>query len=204
MALSGKVGAVFVQTADAPVSFSEEATTGSLDRKRYTISDAAKRYWDKDTPVTVEVNSVVVSAGFTLEHCGGMVVFEAPLEPEDEVTVSGKYLMVEQHGGFFNWSAELELETSDITTFQSAGWKENLPTVKGFTASAEDYWGDEEFFAGLGKEVVIALYTDATASKLRYEGFGIINSDSIETAVDDIVNETIEIQGTGPLYYREG
>jgi len=59
----------------------------------------------------------VVSAGFTLEHCGGVVVFEAPLEPEDEVTVSGKYLMVEQHGGFFKWPAELELETSGITTF---------------------------------------------------------------------------------------
>lgn len=204
MSLSGKVGAVFVQTADAPVSFSEEVTTGSLDCKRYTISDAAKRYWDKETPVTVKVNTVVVSIGFTLEYCGGVVVFEAPLEPEDVVTVSGKYLTVAQHGGFFNWSADLELETSDITTFQSAGWKENLPTVKGFTASAESYWGDEEFFAGMGKEVVIALYTDATASKLRYEGFGIISSDSIETAVDDIVNETIEIQGTGPLYYREG
>lgn len=126
------------------------------------------------------------------------------VELDDEVTVSGKYLTVVQHGGFFNWSADLELETSDITTFQNAGWKENLPTVKGFTASAESYWGDEEFYAGLGKEVVIALYTDATASKQRYEGFGIISSDSLETAVDDIVNETIEIQGTGPLYYREG
>jgi len=44
MALSGKAGAVFVQTADAPVLFSEEAASGSLDRKRYTISDEAKRY----------------------------------------------------------------------------------------------------------------------------------------------------------------
>ncbi len=44
------------------------------------------------------------------------------------------------------------------------------------------------------------MYTAATASKRRYEGFGIISSDSIETAVDDIVNEAIEIQGTGPPY----
>ena len=48
------------------------------------------------------------------------------------------------------------------------------------------------------------MYTDARASKQRYEGSSIINSDSIETAVDDIVNETIELQCTGPLYYREG
>lgn len=67
----------------------------------------------------------------------------------------------------------------------------------------ESYWGDEEFFTGLGKEVVIALYADATASKQRYEGFGIISSDGIETAVVGIVNETIELQGIGQLYYRE-
>lgn len=94
-----------------------------------------------------------------------------------------------------------DFHASDITTFQSADWKENLPTVQGFTASAESNCGDEEFFAWLGsKDVVIAMYTDATASKRRYEGFGIISSDSIETAVDDIVNEAIEIQGTGPPY----
>ena len=204
MALSGKVGAVFVQTADAPVSFSEEATNGNLDRRRFTVADPNIRYWDKASPVTVKLNNISVTTGFSLEHCGGVVVFELPLELDDVVTVSGKHFTVAQHGGFFNWSADLELDTSEVTTFQSGGWKESQPTVKGFSASAESYWGDGEFFSRLGKEVVIALYTDATASKQRYEGFGIISSDGIESAVDDIVNEAIEIQGTGPLYYREG
>ena len=35
-----------------------------------------------------------------------------------------------------------------------------------------------------------------------FEGYTVIPSDSIETAVDDIVNETIEFEGTGRLYYR--
>ena len=90
----------------------------------------------------------MVSAGFTLEHCGGVVVFEAPLELDDEVTVSGKYLTVVQHGGFFNWSAELELETSDITTFQSAGWKETWRQSKGLQLAQRDIGAMRSFLQG--------------------------------------------------------
>lgn len=203
MAIAGKVGAVFVQTTDAPASFLDEPMVADAEYRRYTISDSTLRYWDKNTPISVAVNELPVSIGFTIEHCGGVIVFDDPLTVDDIVTVSGEYLNVQQHGGFFNWSADLEQETGDITTFESGGWKENLPTVKGFSASAESYWGDSEFFARLGQEVIIALYIDTTSSKARYEGYGIISSDGIETAVDDIINESIEIQGTGKLYYRE-
>ena len=54
------------------------------------------------------------------------------------------------------------------------------------------------------EEVVISLYVDTTSSRARYEGYGIISSDNVEAAVDDVVNDSIEIQGVGALYYREG
>ena len=47
--------------------------------------------------------------------------------------------------GFFNWSADLEQEMGEVTTYQSNGWKENIPTIKGFSASAESYRSDSEF-----------------------------------------------------------
>lgn len=204
MPIAGKIGAVFVQTSDAPASFSDELMVSDEHYKTYTNEDSTMRYWDKNTPVTVEVNEIPVTEGFAIEYCGGVIVFDEPLTEEDVVTVSGKHLNVQQHGGFFNWSADLEQEMGDVTTYQSNGWKENIPTIKGFSASAESYWGDSEFFSRLGQEVIIALYIDTTASKARYEGYGIISSDSIETTVDDIINESIEMQGTGKLYYREG
>jgi hypothetical protein len=153
--------------------------------------------------VLVYVNDELVSAGFEIEHCGGVIVFTSALAAEDTVTVSGMSISIAQRGGFFNWSLELKSDTSDITTFQSEGFKENLPTVKGFSASADSYWGDSEFASSLGKEVIIALFVDNTAAKKRYEGYAVISSDSIETAVDDIINETIEFEGNGRLYYRE-
>jgi hypothetical protein len=203
MAISGRVGAVFMQTATAPLVFTNKPTTGDAEYKRYRINDLNKRYWDKTFPTTVTVNGTPVTSGFELEHCGGFVVFQTALQPEDEVKISGRSITVAQRGGFFNWSCELSTELSDVTTFQSDGWKEHLPTMKGFTASAESYWGDSEFSKSVGKEVIIALYIDNGLSKKRYEGYAVISSDSIETAVDDVINESIEFEGTGKLFYRE-
>ena len=94
-------------------------------------------------------------------------------------------------------------DTADVTTFESGGWKENLPIIKGFSASAESYWADERLSSRLGQEVIIALYLDTGTNKKRYEGYGLISGDSIELSADDVVNENIEFEGTGKLYYRE-
>lgn len=202
--IAGKVGGVFLKTTDAPLIFTDDAATADLSLTRYTITDNAKRYWDKNSAVTVKVNGEVQNSGFNIEYCGGVVVFSEARDSEDVVLVSASAVTVEQHGGFFSWSAELGMDTTETTTFMSNGWKEFIPSIKEFTASAESYWGDEEFFSRLGEEVVIALYVDTTSSRARYEGYGIISSDNIEAAVDDVVNDSIEIQGVGALYYREG
>ena len=143
MAIAGKVGAVFLQTEESPVAFIKEPATGNAERTIYTITNETYRYLDKYSPFSVYVNDIAVSTGYEVEHLGGAVRFSSPLDSEDEITISGKSINVEQAGGFFNWSAELSADTSDVTTFESQGWKENLPTIKGFSASAESYWADE-------------------------------------------------------------
>ncbi|MBS4021707.1 MAG: hypothetical protein KGZ79_04715 [Dethiobacter sp.] len=203
MPIAGKVGAVFLQTEGVPATFIKEATTANAQRTEYSINNPACRYLDKNSAVTVYVNDVVVTGGYTIQHLGGVVHFSSPLDSLDEVTVSGSSITVDQAGGFFSWSAELSSDTADVTTFISGGWKENLPTINGFSASAESYWADERLSARLGQEVILALYLDTGTNKKRYEGYGIISGDSIELSVDDIVNESIEFQGSGKLYYRE-
>jgi hypothetical protein len=203
MSLAGKVGAVFLQTEEAPIAFIKEATTANTERTLYTIANDSYRYLDKNSPVTVYISDIAISTGYVIEHLGGAVLFSSPLDPEDEVTVSGKSVQVDQAGGFFSWSAELSSDTADVTTFESGGWKENLPIIKGFSASAESYWADERLSSRLGQEVIIALYLDTGTNRKRYEGYGLISGDSIELSADDVVNENIEFEGTGKLYYRE-
>ena len=202
MTIAGRVGAVFLQTEAAPVAFANAGTTADATRTIYTLTNDAQRYLDKNTAVSVFVNAVLRTTGFSVEHIGGVVRFLAPLLATDVVTVSGSSVQVTQAGGFFNWSAELAADVKDVTTFASAGWKEHMPTVKGFTASAESYWANAQLSQRLGQEVIVALYLDTGTSRTRYEGYAILAGDSIEFTVDDVVNESIEFEGSGNLYYR--
>ena len=198
-------GAVYVSDVNtAPVSFLDEPCTGDAEYKRYQIDEEDFRYWDPDTPVLVEVNGAPIAAGFTLEHAGGFVVFDEALilGVEDEVTVSGKALTLIQAGGFFNWSIDGDGEDAEATTFASQGWKEFVRTLRGWSGSAEAYWGDSQFFDSLGEVVVVKLFVDAGPAQDCLEGFVIINGDGIENPVDGLVQETIDFTGTGPLYLR--
>lgn len=203
MPLSGKVGAVYVSDIDtAPASFTDAATTRDSARKRYQVTDPKHRYWSLDEPITVKKNDVIITSGFTLERAGGFVVFNEALAADDEITVSGKALTLVQAGGFFNWNVDTDSEDADATTFESEGWKEFEQALKGWSGSAEAYWGDEKFFKMLGEIVVVKLFTNTGASQRCVEGFTIINGDGIESAVDQLVQESIDYTGVGPLYIR--
>ena len=204
MAVVGLTGAVYVSDVNtAPAAFNNE-TCSAVDaqRKRYQIDDPDLMYWDPTYPVLVEVDGDLVSTGFTLEHAGGYIVFNNALDAGDEVTVSGKALTLIQAGGFFNWSIDGDADDAEATTFESQGWKEFARTLKGWSGSAEAYWGDEQFFDSLGKTVIVKLYIDAGPAQDCLEGFAIINGDGIENPVDGLVQESVEFTGTGPLYLR--
>jgi predicted secreted protein len=203
MAIAGKIGAVYVSDIDtAPVSFTDQATTKDGTNTRYQVTNAAYRYWPLDATITVKKNGSTVTSGYTLERAGGYVVFDSPLQPTDTVTVSGQALTLVQCGGFFNWSIDFEQETTEATTFASNGWKEFAATVKGWSGSAEAYWGDDRFFKSLGNIIVVKLFVDSGASQKCFEGFAIINSEGIESAVDELVTDKIDFEGVGPIYTR--
>lgn len=203
MAITGMTGAVYVSDVNtAPVSFLDEPCTGDAQRKRYQIDDPDLRYWDPTYPVLVEVNGSSVSTGFTLEHAGGYIVFNNALDAGNEVTVSGKTLTLIQAGGFFNWSIDGDADDAEATTFESQGWKEFARTLKGWSGSAEAYWGDTQFFDSLGKTVVVKLFVDSGPSQDCLEGFAVINGDGIEAPVDGLIQEAVDFTGTGPLYIR--
>ena len=204
MAIAGMVGAVYVSDVDtAPISFTDEPCTGDAARKRHQIDDPDLRYWPLDEPITVKLNGVIVTPpGYVLERAGGFIVLEEALEVDDEITVSGKALTLTQAGGFFNWSIDADGDDEDATGFKSGGWKEFVRCLKGWSGSAEAFWGDTRFFEALGEAVVVKLFVDAGPAQDCLEGFAIINGEGIENPVEGLVQETVDFTGTGPLYIR--
>lgn len=182
----------------------------SGNRTKYRISNASKRYWDKATPVVVQQStdggatwSTVPATDYTVAYVGGEVTFTTARPSGAQIRVSGAYYNVTQVGGFFEWSLDIERQVEDATTFESNGWSEGLPTLLSASGSASRYWAtSNEFFSLLGQEVILVLYVDKTSNK-RYEGYFRITTQSVETAVDSLIEESLDFQLTGELYYRE-
>jgi len=205
MATAGKVGAVLVQTSDAPIAFLDEPMTANADRTRYTITDATKRYWNRYADFVVEVDGTPITSGYFIEYAGGVVVFEEALEVGEVVTVSGEYVQVEQLAGFFNWSLSVNNKTIDVTAYESGEWEEFVLATKNFTVNAEKYWYVDKTFPTLvGQDVVIVCYTNFGAPKTRFEGWATLGQVDINSPVNEIINERLSLTGKDGIYYRAG
>jgi len=217
MAINGSLGAVFIQTdkqvvacdyvgydpnAQGAFDFIDAPTTANTDRTRYTIANPEQRYWSKNYTVTVKKNGGAITTGYTIEYPGGVVVFDAALSPGDIVTVSGKYLTLQQAGGCFNWSLDAVGDIRDATMYESIDdFREKMQTLNSFVATADQYWWTGDYAEKLGNELVLVLYVDS-GNDVRLEGFAFLNENSVDTSVDTIIEENIGFQGVGPVYYR--
>lgn len=208
MALAGKVGALYRSDPTiAPIVFTDEPTTDIGDHTRYQVTDAAKRYWSKLSTVTVKVNGVIQTTGFTVEHPSGFVVFDEPKLVTDVILVSGKYLTLAQVLGVSSWKLDSEIDVEESTTFESNGSKEYTPVLTSFKGEADAFWVTAETIDVLqdAGELVCVFYVDVRVdSKMRYEGFGTVTNLKPETPVKGLVAESLSFQGTGRLFYRAG
>lgn len=199
------VSGSYYLVGETGIEFTDEETTADATKTRYTITDPTKRFWDQNTVPVVEKNGVVVTGGYRAEYPGGVIVFDEANLETDVITVSGKYITVEQLAGFFNWSLTVNNNTIDITTFESDEWQEFILATKNFTVSAEKFWAsDGNFLDRMGSEVILVLYTDFGIAKTRFEGYAVISTSAVSVPVDGLVNDQLSFQGKNGIYMREG
>jgi len=202
-ALAGKLAAVYVQTDDAAVAFTTEATTEDATHLRYSITDQSKRWFDPDTAITVYADAAEVDAAdYTIEYAGGVIVFA--VDPAATITVTGAHLQVEAGQGFFNWSVEPTINTTDITEL-GASAKSYMATLLEFSGSAERFWYDEAYTTLLiaGARIALQLYVDtSTGAEKWYDCYVRLTGAPITVAMDDAIKETINFQGDMGIYYR--
>jgi len=86
-------------------------------------------------------------------------------------------------------------------TIAMNGHKTYIAAVKGWTGSAERHWLTEEVLEWIGDNLIIRFYVDES-SDLRYEGWVIVNTHGISSAVDTLVSESLGFQGDGILSYE--
>lgn len=157
-----------------------------------------------DTDITVKVAGTTLSEGAYLHTVSGKVTLStAPGNGEAVLATYDEYA-ISQVGGFFNWAIMQAVGILDKTDFESGGHKEFLAGLKEWSATAERHWlTDESLVAWLGVTKIIKLFLDTDSDpQLRYEGWAIIKGLNPAVAVDTIINESLDFQGTGQLSYE--
>jgi hypothetical protein len=200
--VQGKLGALYTCTGAASVAFTTEATTKNAGYTRYKITNQAKRFWDAANGVTVKKNGATITTGFTVEYAGGEIVFDPALISTDTITVTGKYFAMEQQAGIFEWKLDTSADMKDVTTFASDGWEESVPVKNNYSVSAKGFWANSNYLSRLGGLLAVALFVDTVSNK-RYEGYISISKDSITQPTNDVVQEDVELKGSGQIYYHE-
>ena len=102
-----------------------------------------------------------------------------------------------------NWSLDMSADDIDITSFDSAGWRERMQGIKEWSGSFEGNFKPDDT-AGqaalinawlTGQKVTLELQVNST---VKFSG-GALVTPSIETPVDDKASFSCDFQGTGPL-----
>lgn len=106
------------------------------------------------------------------------------------------------------WDVDLEIDTHDVTNFESDGNKEYISGCKGWSGSFSGNWAvadDTNGQAALqsallaGTSVSLKLYVDATH---YYSGSALLSNMSVGTPVQDKVTVSFSFQGTGAITYN--
>ncbi len=191
MVYAGKLAKVHV--AGTPIAFTDEATTTSDDLS-FIISNAIKKIWDWKTDITVKVDGVTTTSGFTVYKLEGKVIFDS--EETGVVTVTGKYVPTSVAAEAHDYNISLEAENLDNTRFQDTH-KRRIQGLKSASGSISQWVTIDKYFAEAliaGNPVVLELYPQASLDPTRL--FAILESDEMQAAVAGEQDESVSFVST--------
>jgi len=206
MAVKTGIGAAIYVASLPSVAFTDVAANPDADYKIYTISDAAKRYWDKAVAVVVERSTdsgvtwtTVPASEYTVQHVGGKIIFAVAQAVGTLIRVDGAYLPISQLGEAKEWTLDADAKIIDATKFGDT-WEVKVVGQRSATVKLGRWWMDGFFLSQITNPLVVVLYIDATAGT-RYEGYARLKADSVKTAANALVEEDLNLEVDGELIY---
>ena len=209
--IKGRSGRVYLASMGAgTTSFTDEAMTANVAKTVFTIDDAAKRFWDPASALTVKYDGDAVTDYASIQYPGGVVTWA--LTPGDAaVTCSGKYLAVAEVAEVKGFTIDTQWEFVDTTTMQDT-MRENTPIFKGATVSIDRFYVDATYFTEAttasrircGFDMFLNYDAGTPANCIRFTGYGVLASQSISTPVDGVVDGPISITVTDGPYFVSG
>lgn len=200
---SGKVGAVFACSGDGVAVANEEVILAAGVESLVNTNVLVSKVTSDDAG-----NNPITKA-YYCTVAGSLVVTDGGT---DTVYVTYTYWVagtfgtageIGQVAGFFSWSVNNISDVLETTDYSDVGIRTYIAALKGWEGSAERHFLTEENLDWIGEQLIIKFYIDNDSSPtLRYEGWVIVNSHSVTSAVDSLVNESLSFKGDSVLSYE--
>jgi len=214
MPLAGRSAAVRITSQTATSSTNEAATRSTGPGASTTISgqvqitSTARRQL---SPTGVHTlwriaagsTTLVPSTDYNLNLVQGIFDWRTGDPSTGTYQADIEWLTASNVAGGQEWSLSVDQEAFEVTEFGSSGWRQYQPNLAGATASVDRYWVDSSFLDLIVADnplFLIELVVNSAAG-WKYEGFARIQQDSINTAVDAIVTESLNLVIDGQLYF---
>lgn len=202
-AISGTLADLYM-AGGSPLAFSAEAMTDSGDHIIYSITNAAKRYWDDATAPTIEISTdsgatwaTASPNTYTVQYVGGLVTFGSSNSAR-EVRATGNYLAASQVGNAYNWEVTPTRKELPATVFGDT-WEETVMGLLSATAKASRYFIDGSFQELLASRFILILYPDFGAD-IRFEAYAWLTTTPLKVSVSSTVDEELTWKIDGTLY----
>lgn len=204
-ALTGTQADLYMASGTS-VTFTSEVMTDSGDHQTYKVAtgNTAHRYWDDQSALTIQTSPdgttwTTVTTNFTVRYVGGVVTFTT-VDATRQVRASGKYLPISQIGQAYDWELSPTVNILDTSTFGNGGWKTKQAGLHDATAKASRYFLDGTFFGLLGSRFVVIFYPNFSAGT-RFEAYAWLKSDPTKVGVDALIDEELDWEIDGSIYY---
>jgi hypothetical protein len=111
--------------------------SGSNPNKLYQVTSSSRRTWDPTAAIVVKDGGVAVSAAlYTFDYLAGLVQFVGYAQT-GAITVDGSYLPTIAIAEVRKFGLKIGAGLPDVTTFDSAGWRQFIQSLKTLTLSLE-------------------------------------------------------------------
>lgn len=206
MPLTGRKANLKITSSVGVASTAEAATrsTGAgSNTGKVVITDAARRHLDPDYTPVLKLNSTAVSStAYTLQGVTGTFQWKSGDPSTGTYTADIEYLTASSLAQAREWTLTPEIDMFDTTVFGSSGWKRFQPNLAGATATVGRFWADPSFLDVLTLEGrFVTEFIINSSANWRYEAYCWVASDQINTSVDALVSETINLNIDGQLYF---
>ena len=203
-ATAGRSARLYLQSGTA-TSFTSGGMSTS-NNLRFTMTAASARHWDYSTTPTISVGGVVQTSGYSVERCGGNVVFTSATT--GTVTANGSFRTVSAIAEAKEWNLDVDNEYQEDPAFGDSGVTRVF--IGQDAAGSFSDWHTDSYlltFAESTTPYVVAFYID-NATGARYEGYFFCSKDGVKTGAKQLIEgeaSLVACQVSGEdqaVYYR--